>query len=245
MPDESKRSSTGHELIAVRLVLEALAAKLENERVKWFTNNQNVVCILSVGNKKPDLQDEALDIISTLLAYCVHIEPEWIPRRDNEVADYLSRLVDYDDWSLDHVSFMELDRVCPPTHTQWIALQAITIHSCHILILGFRIQAQRMWMLSLATGKRTTTGFAHLYTYLVPSVIRHLLKCKVAATLIVPEWPPALFWPRLFSEGGKLASFIAETRTLTPATLTITPGRRGSSLFVGYPNTNLLALCIS
>jgi len=44
------------------MVLEALKSKLSNERVCWFTDNQNVAHILLVGSKKPDLQEEALAI---------------------------------------------------------------------------------------------------------------------------------------------------------------------------------------
>ena len=241
LPDESKRSSTWRELRAVRLVLEALAAKLANERVRWFTDNQNVVRILSVGSKKPDLQNETLAIFSTSLAHCVHVEPEWIPRRDNEVADYLSRLVDYDDWSLGHVSFMELDRVWGP-------------HIVDRFASYYNTQLPRFNSRFWNPGTEDVDAFTCDWQMdnnwlcppvnLVPRVIRHLLKCKATATLILPEWPSAPFWPMLFPEGGKPASFIAETRTLTPATFTIIPGRRGSSLFVGYPNTNLLALRI-
>ena len=64
--EESTKSSTWRELRAVRLVLEALEFQLSNERVRWFTNNQNVVCILSVGSRKPDLQEEALAIFFNL-----------------------------------------------------------------------------------------------------------------------------------------------------------------------------------
>ena len=46
------------------------------------------------------IKAEALAIFSISLARDIHIEPEWIPRRDNEIADYLSRVVNYDDWSL-------------------------------------------------------------------------------------------------------------------------------------------------
>ena len=28
------------------------------------------------------------------------IEPEWVPREENQLADYLSRVVDYDDWGI-------------------------------------------------------------------------------------------------------------------------------------------------
>jgi len=108
LSEESTRSSTWCELRAVRVVLDALATKLANERVRWFTDNQNVVRILTVGSKKADLQEQALAIFSISLTRCIHIEPEWIPGKENEVADYLSQIVDYDDWSIDHNTFMEL-----------------------------------------------------------------------------------------------------------------------------------------
>ena len=50
--------------------------------------------IIQVGSKKEELQKEALTI---LVARNIMLEPEWIPR---EIADYLSRIVDYDDWGL-------------------------------------------------------------------------------------------------------------------------------------------------
>ena len=41
---------------------------------------------------------------SRIFEICVHhgisIEPEWVPRSNNEQADYLSRIVDFDDWSV-------------------------------------------------------------------------------------------------------------------------------------------------
>ena len=116
LPEEASRSSTWWEIRAVRQVLEALESKLLNERVRWFTDNQNVACILQVGSRKPDLQAEALAIFSISLARHIHIEPEWVPRRDNEVADYLSHIVDYDDWSLSHNTFRVLDDTWGP-HT--------------------------------------------------------------------------------------------------------------------------------
>ena len=54
--DEAGRSSTWRELRAVRLVLEQLVSKLANERVCWFTDNQNVARILLVGSRMTELQ---------------------------------------------------------------------------------------------------------------------------------------------------------------------------------------------
>jgi len=30
----------------------------------------------------------------------ISLEPEWIPREENKITDYISRIVDYDDWAL-------------------------------------------------------------------------------------------------------------------------------------------------
>jgi len=111
--EEAQQSSTWWELRAVRLVLESFGPKLQNERVKWFTNNQNVVRIVLCGSKKPILQREALAIFNASAKAKFWLEPEWIPRAENEIADYISRIVDYDDWPM---VFNELDRQWGP-HT--------------------------------------------------------------------------------------------------------------------------------
>ena len=60
LPEEAVKSSTWQEIQAICMVLEALKSKLSNERVQWFTDNQNVA---SVGSRKPDLQaEEALAV---------------------------------------------------------------------------------------------------------------------------------------------------------------------------------------
>ena len=76
LPEEAEKSSTWREIRALRMVLEALKSKLSNERVRWFTDNQNAARILLVGSKKPDLQEEALAIFSISLSHHLYIEPE-------------------------------------------------------------------------------------------------------------------------------------------------------------------------
>ena len=66
-PAEAGKSSTWREIRAVRLVLEALIDKLENQRVRWFTDNQNVARIMSVGSKNVALQQEAFGIFLLVL----------------------------------------------------------------------------------------------------------------------------------------------------------------------------------
>ena len=46
------------------LVLQAVVEKLLNYRVRWFTDNQNVVRILQVGSRKPELHAIALKVLA-------------------------------------------------------------------------------------------------------------------------------------------------------------------------------------
>ena len=98
--DEAAQSSTWRELQAVKVVLESFQTKLRNERVRRFADNQNVVRIRQHGSSKPALQAEALGIFSLCVNNYIQIEPEWIPREQNELADYFSHLVGHDDWML-------------------------------------------------------------------------------------------------------------------------------------------------
>ena len=113
---EAGLSSTWRELAAVWLVLLSVAQKRANYRVRWFTDNQNVVRILQVCSRKPDLQAVSLKVFALVVRYQIRLEPEWVPRELNEKADYLSRIVDYDDWFLNPAVFEELNVLWGP-HT--------------------------------------------------------------------------------------------------------------------------------
>ena len=114
--EEARQNSTWRELVAVGRVLEAVATKLGNGRLRWFTDNQNIVRILTVGSGKGYLQAEAMRIFKLCICHHIHLEPEWIPREENELADYLSRIVELDDWLLNPMVFLMLDNVWGP-HT--------------------------------------------------------------------------------------------------------------------------------
>ena len=110
-PDEARQSSTWCELRAVKMVLKSFQSKLKHERVRWFTDNQNVVRIVQYGSTKPSLQAEALGIVSLCVQGNIHLELEWIPREQNKLADYYSRVVDCDDWMLNPTIFAWLDTI--------------------------------------------------------------------------------------------------------------------------------------
>ena len=102
--------------MAVLRVLDSIAHKLCNMRVRWFSDNQNVVHILEVGSQQPDLQTELLKIVEVCMQHNIRMEPGWIPKEENQLADYFCRIVDLDDWQLDVEAFRFLNSLRGP-HT--------------------------------------------------------------------------------------------------------------------------------
>ena len=78
--EEASQSSKWHELRAVHLILEVLNSKLRNERVRWFTDNQNVANILTVGSRKGNLQ---IRYRPEVTSYSLTFFLEWRVRLDS------------------------------------------------------------------------------------------------------------------------------------------------------------------
>ena len=113
---DSKLSSTYREMKAILNVLQSFKSLLHDQAVVWFTDSENSVRIVQFGSSKPHLQSIAVEIFSICLSSHVDLRVEWLPRTKNEQADYLSRLVDPDDWALGPTYFSILDQIWGP-HT--------------------------------------------------------------------------------------------------------------------------------
>ena len=139
--EEAAQSSTWRELRAANLILKSFQNKLINERVRWFTDNQNVVQIVQHGSPKHALQAEALDIFSVCVNNKIRLEPEWISR---ELADYFSRILDYDDYMLNPSMFAWLDGF--GVHTVSIDMLAQKMPNWRDLTQDFGLQVLKLWM---------------------------------------------------------------------------------------------------
>ena len=134
---EASLSSTWRELKAVSLVLASFTAKLEGHRVKWFTDNQNVVRIVEAGSKRQHLQFVALSIFKTCFKRGIRLDMSWIPRSLNDKADYISPIQDFDDWKISPALFAMVDAMWGPhavdcyTHVE---------HSCPHFIADSGVQ---------------------------------------------------------------------------------------------------------
>jgi hypothetical protein len=189
---EALLSSTWRELKAVYLVLMSFAEKLAGHRVKWFTDNQGVMYIICAGSKKEHLQEGAIQIFNVCLSNNIKLEVEWIPRSENEYADVISRIIDYDDWSLNPQLFLFLD-------ANW------GTHTIDCFASPENAQLPRFhswfWSPGSVAVNTFTVNWGEEVNWWVPPLhlvchtISHALNCKAKGTLVVPMWKSAPFWP--------------------------------------------------
>ena len=160
--DLAKESSTMREILAVRKFLQSFAPKLAGLCVKWHMGNQNVARIIDVGSRKSGLQSEAKRIFEICVHHGISIEAQWVPRSSNEQADYLSRIVDFDDWSVSPHSFRFLDLKWGPHSIDRFADEHN--HLLPRLDSRFWILIVKLWTPLQGRGTSTTTGFVRHLT---------------------------------------------------------------------------------
>ena len=91
-----------------------------------------------MGNKNPALQQETLGYVPCVynIVCLLSVEPEWIPRTENQIADFISHIQDFDDWQLHPSVFCWLnsrwglctvDRFASFYNTQYLGLIAVSV----------------------------------------------------------------------------------------------------------------------
>ncbi|VDI66658.1 Hypothetical predicted protein [Mytilus galloprovincialis] len=186
---ERSNSSTWKELSAVKKVLLSLINIISGKKVKWFTDNQNVVSIVSKGSTKTILQNLALDIFSACLKYNVNIDIVWIPRTLNEKADFLSRIVDHDDWGISYYIFQLIESLWGPHEVDWFASD----HNFKLLVFYSRFWNENSSGIDAFTVDwYGVNGLFVPPVFLIPRVINYMRQCNAAYESEINFLPPAL-----------------------------------------------------
>jgi hypothetical protein len=98
--DEALKSSTWRELKAIELPLCSFQHVFSGKSLNWYTDNQNCVNIVEAGSMKENLQAIAMTFFSIGLINGISIDIQWIPKEGNTQADYIRKIIDYEDWGV-------------------------------------------------------------------------------------------------------------------------------------------------
>lgn len=234
---ESSSSSTYRELLTIKYVLQSFSRFLTGETIQINTDNQNASRILTIGSTKTDLHQLSLDIFHLTTKNDIILSPKWIPREENELADYLTHVNDSDNWSVNHSCFQFISRHFGPFTIDRFADNNNS-------------KLKRFNSKFYCPGTENVNAFTEDWSKdnnwlcppisLVGSTIKHLKLCKASGTLLVPVWRSAYFWPILFPNGIQMASFIKDFKIVKPFFIS-----NKSNIFHGYTRFDCIALKVS
>ena len=194
--NERDESSTYRELVAIKFAVDSFTPLLRGAYVKWLTDSQSAAKIAQVGSMKFSLHELAFDIFSTCLKADIKLDIQWIPRSLNEKADYLSKIIDFDDWELDPAVFQDIEEKFGPHSIDCFA----SYQNCKVSRFF-----SRFWNPGTSGVDAFFQSWGQENCLVVPPVaiasrvIIFMFQNKARGTLVVPYWPSAPFWPLLIS----------------------------------------------
>jgi len=173
--------------------------------VKLYTDSNNASVIASKGSTSLRLQRKALEIFQFCAVNNVSMEIEWIPRSLNEYADSLSRVVDFDDWSVSAGFFACISSLFGPFTVDRFASPDSA--KCARFYSKF-------WCPGAEGVDASSVDWAGENNWMVPPIylisrtVFHLEERSARRVLVTPKWLSAPFWPTVFPMGGHRPSVL-------------------------------------
>jgi hypothetical protein len=189
-----------------------------------------------------DLQSIAIDIYRFCLNNSILIYIEWIPRSENEKADYLSKICDFDDWGISNEMLNAVQRKLGNLDVDWFASD----DNAKLPVFYSRFQN-----VNSSCVVAFTEDWSWMFGLFVPpiSIVSEVLKKmytdNVQGVLIIPHWVSARFWP-ILCLNGKFIKNVVDWILLPTEKEFYTCCKNGKGIF-GNQNLhfNMLAIKIS
>ena len=163
---------------------------------------------------KADLQWFATEIFFLCFNNNISFKVEWIPRDQNQEADWASReadIIDIEDWGITTSFFTILNNLYGPFTLDAFA----NFYNC---------KCSKFYSLFHTPGSSGVDALSYDWSgenvLLVPPVnaigkaLTHLRSCRAKGVLVAPKWNSSYFWPLLMNN---FSSFISDLRTFKGA----------------------------
>ena len=227
------QSSTFRELKALHNALLSFSPFLLGKFVKVYTDNQNVVRIVSKGSTVRSLQLLARKIFDFCLIRDIVLELAWLPRELNQISDFYSKQFDYDDWGVSDSIFSLFDKKWGP-------------FSCDRFADQFNSKLENFNSKYWCPNTSGVDAFAFDWhadynwlvppIHLVPRVLMHMFLFRAKGALVVPKWESSFFWPLLVeSRTGIFRKFVLEAVEYSKPSGFFKSGSDVNSIFAANP----------
>lgn len=201
---------------------------MEGKSVKIYTDNQGVPAIIQKGSMKSDLHTLSIEVYNLCSQKNIDLQVQWIPRELNTEADEISREIDCDDWGVSDTFFAFLESLWGP-------------HSVDRFADNFNSKSHRFnskyWCVNTEQVDAFSVSWQDENNWVVPPIplvvqaIKHIRLSQALATLVVPYWPSAFFWPMLFSKNSYMASMVVGTKLFRDPRGIFIEGRNRRAIF--------------
>ena len=240
---ERETSSCERELMAIHRALLSFAPELRGSRVRILSDSQNAAAVTDHGSSKLHLQKLALDIFWLCHQSSISLTVDWIPRGLNTEADALSKWEDSNDWQLYPSWFKILDRRFGP-------------HQVDRFASADNNRLPRFNSFFHCPGSEAVDCFTQTWTpftnwcnppfCVIGKLLRFLVAQQANATMIVPCWKTAVWWPILCPTGVAFAAWVEAATPLPRSRDLFLPGKAAGNAFgVGCPRWDVMAVKIA
>ena len=151
-----------------------------------------------------------------------------VTRTLNQKADYLSKIIDCDDWGLSIRLFNLLNQLWGPFKTDWFASE----HNAKTERFY-----SRFWSPTCTGVDAFTENWGNCNGLFVPPVnlvsrvLMHMSICQAYGVLVVPLWRSSSFWPMLCLEDGSFIHSVKDMIDLPRHKSSHIPCKSGRGIF--------------
>ena len=219
-PAEELQSNNARELRGIVLSLEAFAQHFDwrgcHVRV-WTDNMTALACVRRQRGSSAVLDELTRRLWHFSLKRGLWVTTRHIAGKANVAADALSRWrTDASDWALSRASFTRVAEAFGPHSVDLFASRLN--HKCP-RYASETFDAGATWVDAFSRPWRREKAYAHPPLRLVTRVLQRLLRERATATVVLPHWPSAPWYPLL------LRMLAAPPLVLGRASSVLTPPR--------------------
>ena len=111
---ERLQSSSYRELLGIKLAVESFGPVFKHQEIHFCSDSQNALKILEKGSRKEYLHELAMAEFPASVKSSIKMQLHWVPRAENEQTDFLSRIIDTDDWQISDAFFQYVNSSWEP-----------------------------------------------------------------------------------------------------------------------------------
>jgi hypothetical protein len=193
---EKASDSNERELLAAVELLFSCANFLKNNAITLHFDNLNAATIVEKGSSKFRLQSYAILIEKICSQYNIDLNAVWIPRCLNNVADIISKMIDYDDYAVQDSFYQYVQQISGfvPNFDRFANNWNAKCTQFNSLV--YCVGSGGVNAFNYPWGGRAKNWLFPPPKLVIPAVL-HLQRSFGMGILLIPQWKTAPFYPFL------------------------------------------------